>query len=234
VRGVRQYERADSIRLSEVAIDGDTARATAKVHGGSYDGFTVELEFVEQDGRWRANRIVRYLGFDRATFERNYRRKFAQFGSPERAADCAIRKSRRLALSEIQRIILSGEAGPWSRYAAACDRPGIERSLLRAYNEDEALPRSVSRCVEGRIRSMSTRELARVSDSEIGFGTVLLNCDRASSFAYLRHSLEEGDDVETEAIPCVVAALTHRPAAETIRLTYDGPAYADLIDGCEG
>jgi hypothetical protein len=227
------YDRAESVRVSDVDINGNTATAIVAIKGGSYDGFSLELELTKQNGDWRANRFLGFVRFDRPAFERSYRHKFAQFGSPERAAECAIRISRRLSTPQLEGILLSSHTGPWGRIAAKCDRPGTERSLIAAFNEHDYVSPRVAHCLESRIESLSTAEIARASDDEIAFGTLLLDCDRTDGFSYLRRSLEEGSDIDPGAAGCVVDELSGRRPPDAVRLIYDEPSYDRVIEGCK-
>jgi hypothetical protein len=226
------YDRADSVLVSDIHVHGDTATAIVAVEGGSYDGFRFEFRFARQGGDWKADRIVRFVSFDRGAFERGYRSKFAAFGSPPAAADCAIERSRRFSIADLKRIILSSSPGPWGLIAADCDRAGLERSVIAAANEGDDAPPRYSACIDAKVRSLSTEELARVSDEVIAFGVLQVDCDRRGSFDYLRQQLES-DGVDSGTASCVVDAVADRPADEIVDLTYDETAYARLIDGCK-
>lgn len=58
LKGRRPATLAESVKVSALRIDGDTATAKAIPSGGLYDGETLEIEAVRESGRWRIERFV--------------------------------------------------------------------------------------------------------------------------------------------------------------------------------
>jgi hypothetical protein len=228
------YERADAVDVDDMRINGSRATASVTVDGGSFDRFGLGVEIVKDDGDWKVNRIVGFERFDRASFDASYRRKFAEFGSPPSAAGCAIAKARTLTDLEIERIILRSQPGPWAQIAVECDRTGVERSFVSAFERsDYDLPHPVLSCIEHRIEALSDEELTVLADDPVAYGSLPFECDRAATLAGLRKDLAGYEDLGTDGAGCVIRHVDAWPAGRIVRLTYDDSAYDRLIDGCK-
>jgi hypothetical protein len=226
--------RASSVDTSDVVIDGDHATAVVSNEGGSFDGSSFVVRLVKEDGYWKLDRLVAFRHFDRAGFDRAYRRSFLEFGSPSSSADCALSKDRRLSDVEIERATLTGDLRPaFERFFVACDRGGAERSLTSAISEpDFGLPPRAIRCATDKIKSLSNAELVRVQTDLVTYGKLLDSCGRGAIFAHTRRGLSDMD-LEPGTVDCVLDAFRARPPAAAIRLSYDQDRYNELIDGCE-
>jgi hypothetical protein len=54
----------DSVDVSEVEVEGEEGSATIAFHGGSYDGQTLIVNVVEEDGDWKLNEVEEFKVFD--------------------------------------------------------------------------------------------------------------------------------------------------------------------------
>ena len=57
--------QADSVEVSSVQVDGDTATAEVAVTGGGLDNQTVELGLVKEGDQWKLDELVRFVELDR-------------------------------------------------------------------------------------------------------------------------------------------------------------------------
>jgi len=55
---------AKSVRVSSVQVNGDHATAAVAVSGGSFDGQTLKISLLKQDGQWKVDHIDAFLHFD--------------------------------------------------------------------------------------------------------------------------------------------------------------------------
>jgi len=225
--------RTRSVQTSEIEIDGDEATAVMTLRGGSLDGSRLVVKLVDAGGNWRMDRLVSFRHFDRPGFDRSYRREFLEFGSPTRSADCAIRRSRRLSNAEIEHAILYEARRVFAPIPVACDRDGVERSLVGSIADPQFdLPQRVVRCAADEMKTLSDAELVRVERSFIAYGEVLYRCDRNAIFAYMGRELEATQDLDPAATRCVLQVFRSRSVPAAIRLSYDEDAYDSLIDRC--
>jgi hypothetical protein len=55
---------AESVEISNIKVDGETATAEVAVGGGSLNGQGVEVELVEEEGDWKLNKFVSFTNYD--------------------------------------------------------------------------------------------------------------------------------------------------------------------------
>lgn len=102
----------DSVKVSEVEVDGERATATVESEGGSFDGQTVSVSLVDENGEWKLDRIEEFIEFDQddfaAGFEESATRREEDPLSP-REASCVAENFRNAPPDQIQEDILSGD-----------------------------------------------------------------------------------------------------------------------------
>ena len=59
---------ADSVDVSDVEIDDGNATAVVAFEGGFIGGQSLEVGFVDEDGQWKLDELIRFVDFDRATY----------------------------------------------------------------------------------------------------------------------------------------------------------------------
>lgn len=226
--------RAIAVDTSGVVVEGDRATAVAHNEGGSFDGSSLAVSLVEEDGHWKLDRLVGFRHFDRARFNRAYRRSFLEFGSPQSSADCATRKARRLSDADIERTTLTGGLRrTFESFFVACDRSGAERTLTSSIAEpDFGLPPQAIQCATGKIKALSDAELVQIQTDLVAYGKLLDSCDRKAIFAYLRRGLSDMD-LNPREVDCVLDVFRNKPVPTAIRLSYDQARYEALIDRCK-
>jgi hypothetical protein len=225
--------RADSVEISDVSVDGDSASALVANSGGSFDGSSLRLALKAEGRQWRVDRLTGFASFDRAGFRRAYRRSFLEFGSPAAAAACAVERESRLSDAELERMLLAGRQMRFARITAECDRGGVERSLGgEAAYEGFRLPTSAVECIQGRIGSAGAGTLARLQLDLIAFGRIVIDCDSDAYVSYLRRELSEDDGFDPAVVRCALARIRRLPAAGAIRLVYDDERLDELTGSC--
>ena len=55
---------AESVNVSNVKIDGETATADAQVEGSALNSQTVEIELAKEDGNWKLNKFLGFAEYD--------------------------------------------------------------------------------------------------------------------------------------------------------------------------
>jgi ABC-type glycerol-3-phosphate transport system substrate-binding protein len=101
-------ETAESVEVSEVKVDGDTATATAALTGGDLDAQTVELELVKDGDDWKLNEITGFVDFDAAKVIAMLAEGFEEEESIEPAlASCIVETLEESSDSEVEELILN-------------------------------------------------------------------------------------------------------------------------------
>lgn len=58
----------DSVDVSKVVVNGSSASADTAFNGGNFDGQTINIGLVEEDGEWKLDQIEEFVVFDRTAF----------------------------------------------------------------------------------------------------------------------------------------------------------------------
>jgi hypothetical protein len=61
-----ESDPAESVNVSEISENGETATADVEVEGGSLAGQSVELEVTKEEGDWKLNEILGFSNYDPA------------------------------------------------------------------------------------------------------------------------------------------------------------------------
>lgn len=74
-------EPAESVDVSNVSVDGETATAEAEIHGSALDGQKVELELAKEGSDWKLNQLVTFTKFDGVALGEGLERGLKKDGS---------------------------------------------------------------------------------------------------------------------------------------------------------
>ncbi len=228
-----EASRADSVTTSEVAVDGNRATAMVAYTGGSLDGSKLAVGLVKNGGEWKLDRLIAFRRFDRAKFDRAYRRSFLAFGSPTSSADCALAKARRFSNTEIETAALRDSPRVFTPIFVACDRDGAERNLVQSIAEPKFdLPPRAIQCAASKIKALSDAELVRLHLDPLAYSELVYSCGRKAVFKYLGRELKDKENLDPKAVDCVLEEFRNRPVAGAIRLSYEQARYNALIARC--
>jgi hypothetical protein len=62
---------SDSVDVSNIEVDGDTATAEAALTGGFIDGQTVNVSLVKEGDQWKLDQLTGFADFDREAFTKS-------------------------------------------------------------------------------------------------------------------------------------------------------------------
>ena len=78
----------DSVTVSDINVDGDSATATAKVTGNVFDGQTIKVSLVKDGGQWKLDEFNGFEDFNRDALVNGFKAEFAKSGLSGAAVDC--------------------------------------------------------------------------------------------------------------------------------------------------
>jgi hypothetical protein len=225
--------RADSTDVLGTRVDGDRATAVVAFEGGSYDGSRLELRLVEEGGRWKLDRILSFLRFNRGRFDRAFRSRLLEFGVPPGSVECVLGKAGQLTDGAVEHAMLGDSHRVFAPMTVECDRDGIERNLVSSIgNRKTGIPPAAVECAARRIGKAGDTRLVRLQLDLIAYNELILSCDSGAIVAYEKRELSaEGQGTET--IECAVSKLQRLPQVDQIRLIYDETRYDELVQGCK-
>jgi len=115
-------EGLDSVRISEVEVDGSDATAVVALSGGGFDGQTVEVALIKDGEQWKLNEIVKFTKFDSDQLARAFEDQVsAHPGEINRElAVCLIETFRTSSREEAEELLLSGSSKAFEEVAEAC------------------------------------------------------------------------------------------------------------------
>ncbi len=112
---------SDSVDVSDIVVDGDRATATVAVTGSTYDGQTLEMSLVKEDGLWKVDSIDGFRDFDAAKFAAAFAAEVAKSGDLTAAqAKCVSENLTSGGAETIKQALLSGDTAKLSSVFGGC------------------------------------------------------------------------------------------------------------------
>src|SRR5262245_61459259 len=80
---------AEKVDVSDISVDGSNATATAKVTGSIFDGQTLNIALVKQNGQWKLDEFKGFENFDKAAIVAALPKEIAkEGGATPQGIDC--------------------------------------------------------------------------------------------------------------------------------------------------
>ncbi|HEX5592472.1 MAG TPA: hypothetical protein VFX35_03880 [Solirubrobacterales bacterium] len=112
----------DSVTVSEVEIDGDTATANAEFKGGTFDAQTLELALVEDEGDWKIDELAGFAEFDAEGLVAAFAEQIeAEPGIEPETASCLVEGIEELSDSELESIVVENNTEVFGELSESCE-----------------------------------------------------------------------------------------------------------------
>jgi hypothetical protein len=116
---------ADSVEVSAIEVDGDSATAEAAFTGGSLDGQTLVISLVNEDDRWKLDQLEEFVDFDPPAFAAGLAEEAdAEGNTPQEVVDCVVEQVQSTDPEQVQSAYLSGEEGELLSLFGPCFQQG--------------------------------------------------------------------------------------------------------------
>ena len=116
----------DSVEVSAVEIDGSSASANVAFSGSSFDGQTLTVDLVEEDGDWKLNEITGFAEFDQEQLASSFEEAFeSEEDVDPQLATCFAEVIRDLPKGEAEEIVIGGSSEPIIEIIEGCSE-GLE------------------------------------------------------------------------------------------------------------
>jgi hypothetical protein len=113
--------RAKSVEVSEVEVNGSKATANAAVSGGNFDGQTVSIALVEEEGVWKLDELTGFAKFDQGAIAQVFETQLEKSGElNSKQTSCIVEGIEEMPQAEIEEVILSGESTSIEELAEGC------------------------------------------------------------------------------------------------------------------
>jgi hypothetical protein len=113
-----ESDNPDSVEASAIEVDGDTATANVAFTGGSFDGQSLSVSLVNEDG-WKLDRIEDLIDFDPVAFGEAFAAG-PPSALPADKAQCIGERFAAADADQLEAAILSGDGQRLAPYFAAC------------------------------------------------------------------------------------------------------------------
>jgi hypothetical protein len=101
---------ADSIDVTNVEVDADSATAEAAITGSAFGGQKVQISLVKDGGKWKLDHLDKFIDFDRAAFDSALKDSLSTSSSSTPAQTACITDTlAKLSDEKMQSIVLSGD-----------------------------------------------------------------------------------------------------------------------------
>ncbi len=114
--------KAKTVKVSKVEIDGSEASADAAIVGGGFDGQTISIALVEEDGTWKLDQLSGFAKLDTARLAEIFGEKLEETGelTPEQTT-CIVEGLEAASKEEAEELVLGGSSDPLVKLAEGCE-----------------------------------------------------------------------------------------------------------------
>ena len=118
----------DSVEVSKVEIDGSEATANVAFVGNDFDGQTLSVALVEEDGDWKMNEITGFAKFDQEKLASAFEDALQSGEEPleKDLAVCFAEVLRETSKPEVEEIVIGGSSQPIVEIIEGCSE-GLEQ-----------------------------------------------------------------------------------------------------------
>jgi hypothetical protein len=112
----------DSVEVAEVEVDGSDATADVTFTGGNFDGQTLSVALVEEDGDWKLDEITGFAEFDQARLAASLEEALQSGEEPlDRAlAECFAATVREAPEAQAEDLVIGGSPQPIVEIIEGC------------------------------------------------------------------------------------------------------------------
>ena len=124
---VRSCERdaaqtaADKVEVTDVNVDGDNATAKVKATGSIFNGQTLDVALVKENGQWKLDQFKGFEDFNRDAMITAFRQQLAQeTGNRPQAVSCIVQQFQAASDQDIEATFTSSDPQAENRLFGPC------------------------------------------------------------------------------------------------------------------
>ncbi|MGN6259075.1 MAG: hypothetical protein ACTHN3_15235 [Solirubrobacterales bacterium] len=111
-----------AVNVSEVEVNGEKATANVEFEGGNFNGQTVEVALVEEEGKWKLNELTGFAKFDPTQLVAALAKKLEEEPNIEpKTAGCIVEGIEELPDSELESLVVENNTEPIVEIAEGCE-----------------------------------------------------------------------------------------------------------------
>lgn len=116
-----ESEPAESVTVSNIAEDGETATAEVKINGGSLEGQSVEVGMTKEEGDWKLNEFAGFTNYDPAGIASLVEEKLGEEGGASASiAKCVAEGIEEMSEEEAEAMVFEKNNEGVEEIATAC------------------------------------------------------------------------------------------------------------------
>lgn len=118
----------DSVEVSKVEVDGSGATANVAFDGGSFDGQTLTVALVEEDGDWKLDEVTGFAKFDQDRLADSFEEELQSGEDPvdPPLARCFAEVIREVPEPKAEELVIGGSPEPLVEIIEGCSE-GLEQ-----------------------------------------------------------------------------------------------------------
>lgn len=116
-----ETNQPDSVSVSQVKVNGESATADAEFKGGTFNEQTLELGLVEEGGEWKLDEFTGFAKFDPAPFVKSLTEQIENEPELEpKTASCIVEGIEGLSNSELESVVVENNTEVFAEIAEGC------------------------------------------------------------------------------------------------------------------
>jgi hypothetical protein len=114
---------ADEVDVTDIEVDGDNATAKAEATGSVFDGQTLDIALVKENGQWKLDEFKGFEDFDREAMVNAFRTELAkQPGTTPQAIACVVQQFQSASDEELEGIFTGDNPDAEQRIFEPCSK----------------------------------------------------------------------------------------------------------------
>ena len=114
---------ADKVDVTDIQVNGDTATAKAKATGSIFNGQTLNVALVKENGQWKLDEFKGFENFDKASLiAATKSRLSSEAGSTAQAVNCVVQQFQAASDQEIEGLYTGSDPNADAKIFGPCTK----------------------------------------------------------------------------------------------------------------
>jgi hypothetical protein len=110
----------DSVSVDAIEVNDGSATAEVAFEGGNFDGQTLAVSLVEEDGAWKLDQVESFVGFDRDAFSASFEESLEGAGLTSDQESCLQDAIDGADDGQLEELVISGSEEPLEELFGEC------------------------------------------------------------------------------------------------------------------
>jgi hypothetical protein len=115
-------EPAESVSVSNIKVNGETATAEAEIEGSDLNGTSVEIEMANEEGTWKLNKFLGFVDYEGQALAETLEEAIKQEGTvSDPVAKCVGEGFAELSQQDAEAVVFEDETESITKLAESCE-----------------------------------------------------------------------------------------------------------------